>query len=177
MKFATAYDDEKVRERRSLASGFACVGDSLTSQADAKDADINVIVGRYLKTGQVPGLSRLPSFGDFDGISDYREALHAVRDAEASFMRLPAQLRARFENDAQAFVEFCEDPGNRLELAELGLLAPEVADRVRKEAEAAKVKENPTGGEPGGLRPGAAAAARRDDRGSSKKGGGADETT
>jgi len=69
-----------------------------------------------------------------------------VRDAEDLFMRLPAKVRSRFDNDAGSFVEFCEDRKNRLELAELGLLAPEVADAVRKEN--AKVKENPTDGEP-----------------------------
>lgn len=144
-KFLTGYEDAKVRDRHSRDTGFATVGDSLTVQADSRDADINVIMDRYARTGQIPGLSRLPSYGDFDGISDYREAIHAVREAEDLFMRLPAKVRSKFDNDPQLFVEYCEDPANRLELARDGLLAPEVRDAVLKEAEA--VKENPTGGQ------------------------------
>jgi len=145
-KLFTGYEPGKDWKKHSSACAFVPKGDSLTVQADSRDADINVIMERYARTGQVPGLSRLPRYGDFDGISDYREAIHAVRDAEDLFMRLPAKVRSRFDNDAGSFVEFCEDRKNRLELAELGLLAPEVADAVRKEN--AKVKENPTDGEP-----------------------------
>lgn len=145
MKLFTGYEDAAVREKRSLESGFACVGDSLTVQADAKDADINVIMERYARTGQVPGVSRLPSYGDFDGITDYRQAIEAVRSAEGLFMSLPAKVRARFDNDAGAFVEFCDVPENRLELADLGLLTKEAERAVREEV--AKVKEKPTSGD------------------------------
>lgn len=132
MKFLTGFESAKDREAHSNEHGFACVGDSLTVQADAKDADINVIMDRFARTGQFPPPSRLPSYGDFDGISDYREAIHAVREAEALFMQLPASIRGRFDNDPAQFIDFCEDPKNQLELADLGLLSPEATERVRK---------------------------------------------
>lgn len=147
MEFITGYESPKEREKRSTLFGTVPVGDSLTVQADARDADINVIVDRYVRTGHIPALSRVPSYGDFDGISDYRTALHAVRAAEEQFMALPAKVRSRFENDPAAFVDFCEDPANRVELADLGLLSKEAADAVRKEA--AEVKEKPTSGKSG----------------------------
>lgn len=157
--FATGFDPEDVREARGLAAGLECKDDSLASQADAKDADINVIMDRYARTGQMPVISRLPSFGDFTGISDYREALEAVRSAEGMFLALPAKVRARFENDPQQFVEFCQVEGNRLELAEMGLLSQEV---VREIKEAAKVKQEPTSGNASGVAGGAASSSRDD---------------
>lgn len=146
MNFLTGYESAKERSRLSDAAGTVPRGDSLTVQADSKDADINVIMERYARTGQVPGLSRVPAFGDFSGISDYRSAIHAVRDADELFMQLPAKVRAKFENDAGAFMEFCLDPANKRELADLGVLKPEVANALRAEAEA-EVKSQPTGGD------------------------------
>lgn len=145
MKFITGFEDAKERSKLSDLAGFACVGDSMTVQADAVDADINVIMDKYARTGQLPPIKRLPSYGDFDGITDYREAIHAVRDAEELFMQLPAKVRSRFENDPGQFLEFCDTPANRLELAELGLLTKEAADAIRKEAE--EVKPQPTDGD------------------------------
>lgn len=145
------------RAAASLECGLECADDSLTIQSQAKDADINVIMERYTKTGLMPPLARLPSFGDFDGISDYREAIHAVREADDLFMQLPAKVRSRFDNDPAEFAAFCSAPGNQLELAELGLLSEELTREIK---EAAEVKENPTDG--GTSEGGAAAAAGSD---------------
>lgn len=144
MKFYTGYEDEAANKKRSSSARTHPVGDSLTVQSDAKDADINVIMERYAKTGLMPAPKRLPSYGDFDGISDYRDAVEAVREADELFMRLPAKVRQRFDNDAGAFVDFCSDEANLPELAELGLLE-EGAARAIKET-SAKVKGNPTEG-------------------------------
>ena len=38
--------------------------------------------------------------------------MNAVRGAEESFMAMPAEVRSRFGNDPQAFVEFCSDEAN-----------------------------------------------------------------
>lgn len=132
MKFLTGYEPDKELEAHSLRAGFKCVGDSLTVQADARDADINVIMERYARTGQVPPLPRLPSYGDFDGIADYRTAIHAVREAEDLFMRLPAKVRSRFDNDPAQFVDFCSSDANREELADLGLLNQQATDEIKK---------------------------------------------
>lgn len=177
MKLMTGYEDAKTRKAWSDEHGTVCKGDSLTVQADSQDTDINVIMARYAKTGQLPPLARLPSYGDFDGISDYREAIEAVREAEDLFMQLPAKVRLRFENDPQQFVEFCDKPENRLELAELGLLEKGVADAIKKEAEAKREAEREVG--QGDLPGPAAAAARREpgSKGPQSRGGAAGETT
>lgn len=144
MNFITGFESPAVRSRLSDESGFRCVGDSLTVQADAKAADMNFIMDRFQKTGQFPGFSSSPAYGDFDNVSDFRTALDLVREAQADFMQLPAKVRARFENDPVQFVEFVEDPGNLEEMDALGLLTKEASSALREQK--AKVKEQPTAG-------------------------------
>ena len=73
-------------------------------------------------TGELPENVRVPRSGDFTGIGDYQSAMQAVRAAQESFMELPAEVRARFSNDPQALMVFMDDPANRDEAVELGLV-------------------------------------------------------
>lgn len=102
--------------------------ESKTQQHFAEEVDINTIVKRFGLTGQLPDVVRVPRYGDFTGITDYHSAMNAVRQAEEGFMELPAELRARFQNDPQLLMEFMEDDANLEEARKLGLVnpAPEV---------------------------------------------------
>lgn len=104
-----------------------CEDPSLAVQSQKDEADINTIVRNFGVTGTVNVPSVLPSYGDFDGVDDYRSALEAVKGAEAAFMTVPANIRERFHHDPQAFLEFCENPKNLPELRSLGLANPEPA--------------------------------------------------
>lgn len=112
------------RNKASDESGLKCEDPSLAVQSERDEVDINTIVRRFGLTGRLPDDVRLPQYGDFTGITDYREALHAVMAADEAFMKLPAELRGRFHNDPQAFLVFCSDEKNREELGRLGLLKP-----------------------------------------------------
>jgi len=114
-------NDGKDRER-SDASAANTVGESMTVQSMADEADLNVIMRRFAATGTFPQTTRIPSYGDYTQITDFRSALEAIRDAEENFMGLEASVRARFQNDPQAFLEFCSNESNREEMAKLGLL-------------------------------------------------------
>lgn len=116
-----------------------CKEKSLTRQAGAEEADINFIMKRYEKTGVLPLETQERVFADVSELGSFREAMDVVRAAEESFMSLPARVRARFENDPVAFVDFCSDPGNRDELVQLGLVEPaaEAAPVAPAEGEAA----------------------------------------
>lgn len=100
-------------------------GEVLTQQSESAECDINNIVRRFGITGQLPQGARMPTYGDFDQVLDYRSAVEAIQEAEASFMELPGEIRARFHHDPQAFVEFCSNEANRPQLREWGFLAPE----------------------------------------------------
>lgn len=114
------YDTKAASDETAIGPG----GDSLTVQSMSEDADLNVLMRRYGVTGKFPDNRRVPQFGDFSGISDYQSALNAVLDAQEKFMEYPAELRARFSNSPQSFLEFCENPNNLEEMRKLGLALP-----------------------------------------------------
>ena len=68
--------------------------------------------------------------GDFSGIGDYHTALNRVIAAQDEFEALPAQIRARFNNDPAELIEFLEDDKNRPEAETLGLVEKGAAEVV-----------------------------------------------
>jgi hypothetical protein len=115
MDFQNAYS-KPVR-----TSDLKCDDPSLAQQSFKDDVDINVLLERFKVTGQLPQGVRIPTYGDFSAVVDFRSAQDALRRAETSFMDLPADLRARFSHDPQKFLEFCSDKANLPELRKLGL--------------------------------------------------------
>lgn len=100
---------------------------TMAQQHFAEECDINTIVRRFGLTGQLPVGVRMPTYGDFLDVPTYHEAMTAIRQADEAFMMMPADVRARFDNDAGKFVEFCSDEKNRDEAVRLGLVLPKVA--------------------------------------------------
>lgn len=115
MSFATRYNREK-------KVGLICNDKSLTKQADAKDADINNIMKKYLKTGVLPNLIKQePRYGDFSEVSDYLDSMNTVLFANEQFAALSAEVRKQFDNDPAKFLEFASNPENGEEMVKLGL--------------------------------------------------------
>lgn len=111
------------REAASDDSGLMCADPSLAQQQFREDSDINTIVKRFNLTGEVPQGVNVPRYGDFALVYDYHSAMNLVLAADEAFMQMPAEVRARFRNDAGAFVDFVSDPANAAEAAKLGLIA------------------------------------------------------
>lgn len=114
-------------DKASDASGLSCPEPTLAQQHPRDECDINYIVERFGITGQLPPHSGpMPTYGDFTGVTDYRDALEAVMKADEAFMSLPANVRERFDNDPALFVDFCSsnDPQDRSLAMELGLIPP-----------------------------------------------------
>ena len=87
-----------------------------------KDAvDVNKIVSKFLKTGQITGTARVPRFDDAPPV-DFHSAMNIVVKAEQSFGELPSELRARFQNDPGQLLDFVADGSNYAEAVELGLI-------------------------------------------------------
>lgn len=109
----------------SDAAGLKCEDESLAVQSSKEEADINTIVRRFGITGQLPQSLVLPNFEDYgDDIFDFQSAQHAIMEAERQFMSVPPEIRARFENSPQLFLEFCSDVENLPELRKMGLAKP-----------------------------------------------------
>jgi len=109
------------RDAASNESGIECRDPSLAQQNSKDEADINTIVKRFNLTGELPSGVSVPKYADFDDVVDYHSALNMVIAADHAFMALPAAIRARFDNDAGAFVDFVSDPSNAAAVAEMGL--------------------------------------------------------
>ena len=107
----------------SKETGLLCEDESLAVQSERDECDINTIVARFGLTGSLPQNVRAPSYGDFVGIGDYREALEAIEEANASFYAMPAEVRTRFNNNPAEFVDFCSSPLNLNEMKKMGLLS------------------------------------------------------
>lgn len=124
----------KIVERRKLmryAKIGVCKFDGVTArsraqQQFAKDADINVIMSRYQKSGvlvdPVKIGNRRAIFGDFSDVQDFHTARNQVLQAEAEFMSLPARVRAKFDNDPAQLLAFVADDANYDEALKLGLV-------------------------------------------------------
>lgn len=120
MKFVTAYGEhEKVTVKFRDEEGNH---DGMTEQHHKDAVDIHNIIHKYDTTGLITHVSvATAQYGDFTGVTDYREALHKVMQADESFSQLPAKVRQQFNNDPGEFFEFAMNPDNAEALADLGL--------------------------------------------------------
>lgn len=139
MQFKTAYGE---RQRH----GFETQGESLTQQHFAKEADIKTIIKKHDRTGIVSHVARgVAHYGDYSEVNEYREAMDMVANANSSFMELPAEVRAMFDNDAGLFFEFATNPANDEKMVQLGLKeappSPESEAAPTKKAKAAEQPE------------------------------------
>jgi phage internal scaffolding protein len=106
----------------SNASGLVCEEPTRAQQHHRDECDINVILERFGKTGQVPVNAISGTYGDFSGVHDYHTALNAIIASEEEFAALPAQIRNKFANDPANLVQFLDNPDNRAEAEKLGLV-------------------------------------------------------
>jgi phage internal scaffolding protein len=123
-------------------SGVACEEPSLAQQHFKDECDINNILRQFNITGLLPEAPLSPRYGDFTGIGDYHSALNAVIAAQEQFDALPAQIRARFENDPENLINFLDDESNKDEAIKLGLIDAKLIENEQKvEAEIASQGE------------------------------------
>jgi len=126
----------------SNASGLVCEEPTRAQQHHRDECDINVILERFGKTGQVPVSAISATYGDFSGVNDYHTALNTLIAAESEFDALPAKLRARFDNEPANLIEFLNDPKNKDQAIELGLVNPPITSSFN---ELVEVKPTVTG--------------------------------
>jgi phage internal scaffolding protein len=107
MVFRTCYDNKRERVQTCFAEDEGC-----THQEQKDDCDINNILEKYRRTGVVNHLNKYgEQYGDFTQI-DYQTAQNQVATVNSMFADLPAQERARFNNEPQQFLEFIAQQSN-----------------------------------------------------------------
>lgn len=96
--------------------------ESRTQQQFKDDVDVNNIIAKYKKTGQIMHLNRKAGvYADLSNITDYATMVNQTFEAQKAFMTLPAEIRRRFDNDPGKLVAFLQDPKNLEEGIKLGL--------------------------------------------------------
>jgi len=106
----------------SQESGLECKDPSLAQQHMKDECDINVLVERFGVTGSMPVAPIEPSYGDFSGVGDYHTALNKIKAADEAFMALPAKIRAKFDHDPNALLNYLQNEENRDEAIQIGLI-------------------------------------------------------
>lgn len=115
-------------------------GLSMTKQSFKAECDINNILKRFRKNAGIDFLNTYSGYlsGKFEDVSaavDYHTAHAQIDEARQVFGAMPASLRARFNNDPGALLDFLGNSANREEAVSLGLLVkpPVVSGQPRGE--------------------------------------------
>lgn len=96
-----------------------------TQQHQKDECDINVLMSRFQKSGEITHLATgPPQYGDFSEVGDFTTAQNRVAEATQDFMTLPARLRLEFNNDPAELLEFLQDEANNERAIEMGLRPP-----------------------------------------------------
>lgn len=114
---------------------------SRTMQSERDATDINKIVAKAKRTGVLgsglPG-ARKAMYGDFTGAGDYQEQMRKVAAFRHMFESLPSDVRNKFKNDPGQLLEFVNNPENKEEAMQLGLLPRPVIERKKVTAQDGK---------------------------------------
>lgn len=133
------------RDQASLEDVIDCLEEPRALQSAEEESNINTIVRRFGLTGEMPNDLRMPQSGDFTGLPDFHSAMNMVRAAQEEFERVPAEVRARFNNDPSRLMAFIENEANRDEARKLGFLKP-----IEPEVQPMRVQVVPPSGTPEG---------------------------
>lgn len=97
--------------------------DGRTKQAMSHETDVRNILKRYADTGNANLLNAKPGYyADLSSMGDYLECLTTVEKAREMFNALPASTRDHFANDPALLLAAFDDPDQRSDLEDLGLL-------------------------------------------------------
>ncbi len=98
-------------------------GPTRTKQSSEPECNINNIVKRFTKTGELTHISTaLGEYRDMSGTPDLHTAMNIVADAQSIFMELPPEIRFKCDNDVAKFLNFFDDKANTNELVDYGVL-------------------------------------------------------
>lgn len=98
-------------------------GPTRTSQSAKAECDINSIMRRVEKTGQLTHISAaIAQYRDVSGLEDLHGMMNAVADANSLFEELPAEIRKLCHHNPRNFLPFIDNPENNEQCIKLGLL-------------------------------------------------------
>ena len=118
-------------DKETDRTGLACADPSKTQQQFAKDADINVILAKFMNTGEL-NLTGTPTYQVYDKEFDLQDQMVTAYEVEQAWNALPIAAR-NILKDPKVFadyVEHCLETGDIDPLRELGLAKPKEPEVV-----------------------------------------------
>lgn len=111
---------------RAPSHGITFTEESKTLQSEYESTTIDWYLKRYSATGVDPFANRIVDarFGDFSNYESFLTAQNKLAQVRQGFDNLPSEIRAKFNNNINAFMEFVTNPANEAELVSLGLVKP-----------------------------------------------------
>lgn len=112
-------------------------GETQTQQNAKDDCDINIIIKRHTRTGNISHLNpATPLYVDCTQVRDLQGAIQLVEEAEDNFATLSASVRKACENDPIQFLQMIQTQEGVDILDEAGLeyidpVQPEQANQLR----------------------------------------------
>lgn len=151
--FKTPYNHDTNLASDASGTAFPEVGKAQQNQKE--EADINTIVNRFLKTGELQNIRNPPTYADLQEI-DFQDAMAQVNLAKRSFDALPPKVRDAFQGDPAkflAYVDHCLETGDlkpleELDLAKIRVDEPAFEDRLAAAIAKATKPAEPPGGSP-----------------------------
>ena len=98
-----------------------------TQQHKRDETNVNFIMKRFKKSGQLPNMESMHSlqYRDVSDVPDFMTMRNQMIKAEESFLTLPAKIRREFDNDPVKFLQFVANPENKARGVELGIFQKE----------------------------------------------------
>lgn len=110
---------------------FKTTGPSLAEQSARDECDINKLLAKYgMAAIQAHAEQYKGQYGDVSGLVSFQEAQNIIAQANQMFASLPSEIRKRFGNDPQEFLNFAEDPANDNQMVAMGLKEAPVAPQT-----------------------------------------------
>lgn len=97
-------------------------GQGLTEQSHKDQCDMNYILEDYTKTGLIKHAKQYQGKYDDVAVQDFQTALDIVKQSQEMFNQLPSLIRKRFNGNPADFLSFTQDPKNKKEMQDLGIL-------------------------------------------------------
>lgn len=126
------YKDTTARRRVSI--NFEHV-DSMTEQNHLERVKIQNIIKQYTAQGMLDHVNFYEGqYGDFVNSLDFNQAMNIAAETTQMFESLPAELRRRFNDDPADYLDFVQNPENRVEMEELGIPTSHLPPQASSEA-------------------------------------------
>ena len=117
-------------------------GRKAAKQEFKDDADLNSIMRKFQKTGAIDHAKIHQGSYGIASPMQLHEAMNLVKKSESMFNELPSSIRNKFENNAEQFLDYVQNPDNAIEAKELGIsLSPEAAKAAEKAASEAGAEQ------------------------------------